>query len=85
MEVSFQGETYYCLPNNPQSDAGSDTQDTNTMTSMAAGWRQQNAGSMEQWEKVSVSSHKYTNTYNTYKETQILDVETYNRQLLRRD
>lgn len=71
IEVSFQGETHHCFANNPQSDAGSDTQDTNTMTSAAAASRQQNAGSTQQWENVPVCSlerpnaHKYTNTFNT--------------------
>lgn len=83
IEVSFQGETHHCFANNPQSDAGSDTQDTNTMTSAAAGSRQQTAGSTEQWENVPVCSlehpnaHKYTNTYNTDMEgTQILYKKT---------
>ena len=71
IEVSFQGETHHCFANNPQSDAGSDTQDTNTMTSAAAASRQQNGGSTRQWENVPVcslerpSAHKYTNTLNT--------------------
>lgn len=71
IEVSFQGETHHCFANNPQSDAGSDTQDTNTMTSAAAASRQQNGGSTQQWENVPVCSlerpnaHKYTNTFNT--------------------
>lgn len=70
IEVSFQGETHHCFPNNPQSDTGSDTQDTNTMTSAAAASWQQNDGSMEQWENVPVcslehsSTHKHTNTHN---------------------
>lgn len=55
-KVSFQGETHHCSTNNPQSDAGSDTQDTNTMTSAAASWRQQNGGSTAQWENVAVFS-----------------------------
>lgn len=56
IEVSFQGKTHHCFPNNPQSDAGSDTQDTNTMTNVAVGARQQNSGSTEQWENVPVCS-----------------------------
>lgn len=39
-------------------DAGSDTQDTNTMSSAAAGSRQQNAGSTEQWERKRSAAHK---------------------------
>lgn len=62
IEVSFQGETHHCFPNNPQSDTGSDTQDTNTMTSVAADWRQQNGGSKGQWENVPVCTCQYTNT-----------------------
>ena len=70
IEVSFQGETHHCFANNPQSDAGSDTQDTNTMTSAAAASRQQNGGSTEQWENVPLSSlehpnaHKYTKKHS---------------------
>lgn len=44
MRCPSQGETRHCSTNNPQSDAGSDTQDTNTMSSAAAAPRQQSGG-----------------------------------------
>lgn len=70
LRCPFKAKQTIVSPNNPQSDTGSDTQDTNTMTSAAAGSWQQNGGSMEQWENVPVcylelpNTHKYTNTYN---------------------
>lgn len=38
IEVSFQGKARHCFANNPQSDAGSDTQDTNTMNQPGCGF-----------------------------------------------
>ncbi len=69
IEVSFQGETHHCFANNPQSDTGSDTQDTNTMTSAAAGSRQQHGGSTEQWENVPACSVEQPNTSTTPAQT----------------
>lgn len=82
IEVSFQGETHHCFANNPQSDAGSDTQDTNTMTSVAAASRQQNGGSTEQWESVPVST-QCTQTHTMWKRLASTDKDTVQKDILK--